>query len=56
MISGLTVIPSAQFRSKEMASFKKRQRQFENVRLTGFEFEFLSTLQYRAAHSELLLA
>ena len=39
-----------------MASFKKGQRQFENVRLTGVEFEFLSTLQYRAAHSELLLA
>ena len=51
-----TTAPSAQFRSKEMASFKKGQRQFENVRLTGFEFEFLSTLQYRAAHSELLVA
>jgi hypothetical protein len=37
-----------------MASFKKGQRQFENVGLTGFEFEFPSTLQYRAARSELL--
>jgi len=54
--SRLTVSPSAQFRSKEVATLEKRQGYLENSRLTRLELKFLSTLRHRAICSEFFIA
>jgi hypothetical protein len=54
--SRLTVSPSAQFRSKEVATLEKRQGYLKNSRLTRLEFKFLSTLWRRATRSKFFIA
>ena len=50
------IFRSGQFRSIEVATLEKRQRHFENPRLTSLEFKFLPTLRRRATRPELCLA
>ena len=50
------IFRSGQFRSIEVATLEKRQRHFENPRLTSLEFKFLPTFRRRATRPELCLA